>query len=78
MLDMRTTTTARQVGKNVRAEMARHGLTQTQVALTLGVSQSGVSRRLLGAIAFDVVELGTLAHLFDVPASYLLGENAAA
>ena len=75
---MKTTTTARRVGKNVRAQMTLQGFTQTHVAAALGVSQSGVSRRLLGVIAFDVVELGTLARMFDVPASHLLGENAAA
>ena len=75
---MPTKTSAANVGSNVRAEMVRQGFTQTHVAAALGVSQSGVSRRLLGAIAFDVVELGTLARMFDVPASHLLGENAAA
>ena len=66
------------VGANVRAEMTRQGFTQEQVGAALGVSQSGISRRLLGAIAFDVTELTILARLFGVPASHLLGENAAA
>ena len=73
-----TKTSAATVGHNVRAEMTRQSFSQTQVARALGVSQSGISRRLLGAIAFDVTELTTLAHLFGVPASQLLGEPAAA
>ena len=73
-----TKTSAATVGHNVRAEMTRQSFSQTQVARALGVSQSGISRRLLGVIAFDVTELTTLAHLFGVPASQLLGEPAAA
>ena len=73
-----THTSAVTVGHNVRAEMTRHQLTQERIGALIGVSQSGVSRRLLGDIAFDVVELTTLAHLFGVPASHLLGESAAA
>ena len=70
------TTSAATVGHNIRAEMTRLQLTQEDVAQMLGVSQSGVSRRLIGEIAFNVVELTTLARMFDVTASYLLGENA--
>ena len=73
-----TKTSAATVGHNVRAEMTRQSLTQADIAAALGVSQSGVSRRLLGAIAFDVTELTILARLFGVPASHLLGESAAA
>ena len=73
-----TKTSAATVGHNVRAEMTRQSLTQADIATVLGVSQSGVSRRLLGAIAFDVTELTALARLFGVPASQLLGESAAA
>ena len=73
-----TTTSAATVGHNIRAEMTLQAFSQTQVAKVLGLSQSGVSRRLLGDIAFDVVELTTLANLFGVSASYLLGESAKA
>ena len=72
------TTSAATVGGNVRAEMTRQAFSQTQVARILGVSQSGVSRRLMGEIAFNVVELTTLARMFDVSASYLLGESVEA
>ena len=75
---MKSTNTARRVGKNIRAQMTLQGFTQTHVAAVIGVSQSGVSRRLLGDIAFDVVELVTLARMFDVPASLLLGGDAVA
>lgn len=51
----------RTIGGNVRAEMARAGLSQDQVAELLGISQPQVSKRLLGAIPFDAVELTKLA-----------------
>ena len=73
-----TKTSAAAVGENIRTEMTRQSLTQADIAAALGVSQSGVSRRLLGAIAFDVTELTILARLFGVPASQILGESAAA
>ena len=57
--------------------MASAGISQDTLATSLGVSQAAVSRRLTGAVAFDVTELDALAQLFGVPASRLLGEDAA-
>lgn len=62
----------RTVGANVRAEMARNRVTQDQVAEVLGISQPQVSKRLLGEIAFDVVELEVVGQLLGVPASTFL------
>lgn len=62
----------RTVGANVRAEMARHRITQDQLATALGISQPQVSKRLLGEIAFDVDELEIASRLLGVPASTFL------
>lgn len=60
------------VGNNVRAEMSRRRITQDQVAVELGISQPQVSKRILGEIAFDVVELEKLARLMKVPVEQFL------
>lgn len=66
------------VSANVRAEMARRGLNQTDVAAILGVSQVQVSARLRGKVAWRVDDLRTLAAHFGLPTSALLGDDAAA
>lgn len=65
------------VAANVRAEIARVGIRRAEVASALGLSYAGLSRRLSGAVAFDVDELAALAVLLNVPSSLLLGETAA-
>lgn len=65
-------------GSNVRAEMARKGLTQTTLARHLGISQVAVSTRLRGVTAFDVNELTTVAAVLDVPLATLLPTEPAA
>ncbi|GAA4075587.1 helix-turn-helix domain-containing protein [Nocardioides kongjuensis] len=48
-------------GANVRAEMARQDVSQTELAAKVGLSQTGLSKRLRGAIPFDVNELAAVA-----------------
>lgn len=61
---------------NIRAEMARKGITQEQVAARLGVSQPQISRRLAGEITFDVIEISRIAELVGVtPAELLRGAS---
>lgn len=60
------------VGANVRAEVARRGLTQAALADVIGVSQSQLSKRLRGVIPFDVNELAAIAKALDVPIADLL------
>lgn len=74
---MATTPTA-QTGKNVRAEMARAGVTQAALAKVLGLSQAAVSARLLGKTPFDINELTTIAATLDIPLSDLLPREAVA
>lgn len=57
-----STTPSVRVGANVRAEMARRGLTQTQLAAQIGISQAQLSKRLAGQIAFDVDELAAIGE----------------
>ena len=55
----------------VRAEMARHNVQQHQLVPLLGVSQAGVSRRMLGMTPLKANELLAIADLLDVPAETL-------
>ena len=73
---MQTTPTA-QTGANVRAEIARRGMTQAEVAAAMGVSQSQFSKRLRGTIPFNINELSTIATLLDVPLGDLLPRSEA-
>ena len=72
------TTPAAQTGANVRAEMARRGVSQTTLAENIGMSQAQVSKRLRGVIAFDINELHTVAAVLDVPLATLLPSDDAA
>lgn len=70
-------TTAERTGANVRAEMARRGLSQVALAEQLGISQSMLSNRLAGKTVFNIDELTRIAGLLDVPLSALLAEQPA-
>lgn len=69
-------TTAQRTGDNVRAEMARKGLSQAALAAELGMSQSMLSYRLAGRVALDVEELARIAAVLEVPVSTLMPEPA--
>lgn len=70
-----------QIAANLRAELARHGKTQTWLAGVLGVSQSSVAARLKGDVPFTVVELWQAADEFGMlsidPLLYDLPHTAA-
>jgi transcriptional regulator with XRE-family HTH domain len=67
--------TSEEIAGNVRAEVARVQLRQADIALTLGLDQRAVSRRLLGRVEWSASELTKLARLLEVPVSRLLGEQ---
>lgn len=67
---------AARVGANVRAEMAREGVTQTALANSLGRSQSGLSKRLRGVVPFSVADLVDIAEVLGVDVATLLGESS--
>lgn len=71
-----TESTAVAVGRRVKEEMDRQSIRQTAVAKRLRLSQSAVSRRLLGVVPFDVEELEILSSLLDVPTTVFLGVSA--
>lgn len=66
--------TSQRVAANVRAEIARHNRSGTNVANALGRSQHWMSRRLAGQVAFDMDELTEVADELGVPLSALIGE----
>lgn len=62
-----TNSPAERVAAEVRGELARQRKTQAALSEALGMSQQAVSRRLAGAIPFDVNELDNVAIFLDVP-----------
>lgn len=66
------TTAAAQTGQNVRAEMARKGVTQSELAAALGLSQTVISSRLRGKTPFDVNEITTTAAFLGLPVVSLI------
>lgn len=62
---------------NIRAEMARSGITQAALAQQLRMSQSALSRRLTGDAEWTVDELVRVAGVLGCPVSVLLPEVAA-
>lgn len=65
------------LNSNIRAEMARRGVTQSQLAADAGFSQPALSRRLTGEAEWSVAEIYQLADALQVPLSALLPEAAA-
>ncbi len=76
-LDLITPTPSGVVGANVRAEMARRGLSQTWLSDALGLSQTAVSRRLYGRTPWSIDELVTVAAQLRVPLEVLTDGVAA-
>lgn len=68
----------RGVAAEVRAHAARKDISQTDLAVAIGISQSSMSRRLAGEYPFTVAELYRLADLFGVDAAVLLPARASA
>ncbi|MBD8019348.1 helix-turn-helix domain-containing protein [Brevibacterium gallinarum] len=70
---MNTNELGKQIGRNVRAELARRGKTQQDLCVLLHRSANAVSRRIRGEIQFDVIELDLIARYLDVPMMTLIG-----
>jgi transcriptional regulator with XRE-family HTH domain len=70
-------TPAALTGANVRAELARKGISQMTLAGHIGMTQASVSKRLRGEVAFNVDELSAVARVLDVPIASLLAEQPA-
>jgi len=63
---------AKHVAAEVRAEIARQGLTQQTLARQLDWKQPYLSRRLGGHVPLDVAELVAIAEVLGVPAVQFL------
>ena len=61
------------VAANVRAELARRRITQTEVAQRLGVTRQNVAQRLNGTVDFRVGELISIANMLDITIGDLVG-----
>ena len=61
------------VAANVRAELARRRITQTDVAERLGVSRQNVAQRLNGSVDFRVGELISIANMMGITIVDLVG-----
>jgi transcriptional regulator with XRE-family HTH domain len=55
------------IAAEVRAELARHGRTQSQVGEVLNLPQSSVAQRLTGRVSFRGEELVLIAADLGVP-----------
>ncbi len=60
------------VAANVRAELARRGISQTALAAKLQKSQPFVARRLSGRVALDVEDLAGIAAVLEIPMTELI------
>lgn len=63
---------AANLAANVRAEVARRRLRQSDIAAQLGLNQRAMSRRMLGEVEFSATELNRLAELLGMPVARLL------
>jgi transcriptional regulator with XRE-family HTH domain len=66
------------VAGEVRAHLGRQRLSGRAAAFRLGWTQQYMSRRLTGAIPFDVADLDALAELLDVPVTAFFDAPVAA
>jgi transcriptional regulator with XRE-family HTH domain len=59
-------TMAEVIAAEIRAEMARQGISQRELGERLGLTQAGVSRRLLGQRALEVDDVERIAEALGV------------
>ena len=62
-----------ELGKKLKERREQLGLTQRQVAESLGVAQPLYQRFEKGIFECNYTQLATLCKLFDISADYLLG-----
>lgn len=60
------------LGRNIRAEMVRKGISQEAIGQRLGKSQAAISKRLRGEIPITVNEAATIASHLGVDLDTLL------
>jgi transcriptional regulator with XRE-family HTH domain len=72
MPDTARSSTSHIVGRNIRAEMVRRGISQAAIAKLLDISQAAVSARLRGETRITMDDAATIAAHLKVPMSVLL------
>ena len=75
---MSTTNLVDVVASNIRAEAARRGLYQGDIAHALGLQQATISKRWRGGRAWPLEDLPTVADILGVSVAYLVTDNAGA
>lgn len=75
---MSTTNLVDIVASNIRAESARRGVVQSDIASALGVQQGTISRRWRGGRAWPLEDLPTVADILGVSVAYLVTDNSGA
>lgn len=64
------------IGVEIRVAMLRRGLSQTELAERVGMSQAALSRRLSGEVPLDVDQLDAIAKALETTPASLLEEKA--
>lgn len=72
------TTLAARTALEIRAEIGRQHRSDASLARALGWSKMALSRRLTGAIPFDLKEVEDIAFVLGVPVSQLVPLTVAA
>lgn len=62
----------RAVAENVRIALHRKRISQAKAAAAVGISQSSMSRRIVGDLDFSISELYAVARLLEMPVPALL------
>lgn len=65
------------VPENIRAEMARRGVSQSRLADALGISQQAVSQKLTGRRPITTEEIAAIAAVLDVTPGILFATTTA-
>ena len=73
---MSTTNLVDVVASNIRAEAARRGLYQGDIAHALGLQQATISKRWRGGRAWPLEDLPTVAEILGVSVAYLVTDNS--
>lgn len=60
------------VAAEVRAEMARQRITQTEMARRLGTNQAFINRRLVGEVPFNITTLAKIGDVLGVPVTHFM------
>ncbi|MDQ4502155.1 helix-turn-helix transcriptional regulator [Sinomonas sp. ASV322] len=66
------------VAANIRAEIARYGVTQRSLADQLGMPPSTLSKKLSGSTQLLAVDVERIAEVLGIAVSSLYGERAPA